>query len=131
MSFVVPQGVLLAAVPQAVNVDVNLTFVVEGVLFLALTFILKPLLFDPLLKLFEEREKRTEGTKALARQLDEKSSAALATIEAAMAKSREAAGAERETARRGRASRARDSRTGACGDRQDRRRWKACGPRGG
>ncbi|MGA2450062.1 MAG: ATP synthase F0 subunit B [Polyangiaceae bacterium] len=97
MSFVFPQGALLA--PQAINVDVDLTFVVVGVLFVALTLILKPLLFDPLLKLFEEREKRTEGARAQARQLDERSTAALATIETTMSKAREAAGAERETLR--------------------------------
>jgi F-type H+-transporting ATPase subunit b len=99
MSFVFPQGVLLAAAPQAVNVDVDLTFVVDGILFLALTLILKPLLFDPLLKLFEEREKRNEGAKAQARQLDESSTAALATIDAAMSKARESAGVEREKLR--------------------------------
>jgi F-type H+-transporting ATPase subunit b len=99
MSFVFPQGVLLAAAPQAVNVDVDLTFVVQGVLFIALTLILKPLLFDPLLRLFEEREKRTEGAKALARQLDDRSAMALATIDAAMSKAREAAGGEREKLR--------------------------------
>jgi F-type H+-transporting ATPase subunit b len=99
MSFGFPQGVLLAAAPQAVNVDVDLTFVVDGILFLALTIILKPLLFDPLLKLFEEREKRTEGARALAKQLDDRSTAALSTIEAAMSKARESAGGEREKLR--------------------------------
>jgi F-type H+-transporting ATPase subunit b len=99
MSFVSSQGVLLVAAPQAVNVDVDLTFIVQGIFFIALTLILKPLLFDPLLKLFEEREKRTEGAKLEARQLDEKAAAALSRFEVAMGKAREAAGAEREKLR--------------------------------
>jgi F-type H+-transporting ATPase subunit b len=94
-----PPGVLLAAAPQAINVDVDLTFVVQLVLFVLLTLILKPVLFDPLLELFEEREKRIEGAKLQARHIDEKSATALAKYEAEMAKARAAANAEREKIR--------------------------------
>ena len=45
-------------------------------LFLILLIVLKPLLFDPLLQLFEEREKRIEGAKLTARRIDEESATA-------------------------------------------------------
>jgi F-type H+-transporting ATPase subunit b len=85
--------------PQAINVDVDLTFAVQLVLFVGLTLILKPVLFDPMLKLFEEREKRIDGAKIQARKIDEKSATALAQYEAEMAKARAAAGAERDKIR--------------------------------
>ncbi len=97
-----PERMLLASLavaPQAINVDVDLTFVVQTVLFIGLTLILKPVLFDPMLKLFEEREKRIDGAKLQARRIDEKSSTALARYEAEMAKARAAAGTEREKIR--------------------------------
>lgn len=92
---------LLAAgtAPQAINVDVDLTFLVQVVLFVGLMLVLKPVLFDPMLRLFEEREKRIDGAKAQARKIDDKSATALATYEAEMAKARAAANAERDTIR--------------------------------
>jgi F-type H+-transporting ATPase subunit b len=93
-------GLLAAGVaPQAINVDVDLTFVVELVLFVALTLVLKPILFDPMLKLFEEREKRIDGAKVQARRIDERSATALATYEAEMAKARAAATVDRDKIR--------------------------------
>jgi F-type H+-transporting ATPase subunit b len=89
----------LGVAPQAITVDVDLTFVVQTVLFIALTLVLKPLLFDPMLKLFEEREKRIDGAKIQARKIDEKSATALAEYEAQMAKARATAGAERDKIR--------------------------------
>jgi F-type H+-transporting ATPase subunit b len=82
-----------------VNVDLDLTVFLQAGLFVVLLLILKPLLFDPLLKLFEEREKRIEGARAQARRIDEKSAGALATYEAAMAKARAEANAERDKLR--------------------------------
>jgi F-type H+-transporting ATPase subunit b len=93
-------GLLAAAVaPPAINVDVDLTFVVQLVLFVGLTLVLKPVLFDPMLRLFEERERRIDGAKVQARKMDDKSATALATYEGAMAKARVAAVAEREKIR--------------------------------
>ena len=93
-------GLLAAGVaPQAINVDVDLTFVVQVVLFVALTLVLKPLLFDPMLKLFEERERRIDGAKLQARRIDEKSATALGKYEGEMAKARAEAGAERDRIR--------------------------------
>ena len=54
-------GVALAAAPQAINVDFDATFLVQLILFVALTLVLKPLLFDPMLKLFEQREHLIDG----------------------------------------------------------------------
>jgi F-type H+-transporting ATPase subunit b len=88
-----------AHAPQAIAVDFDATFIVQLVLFVGLTVFLKPLLFDPILKLFEERERRIDGAKLQARKIDEKSSAALAQYEGAMAKARASAGADRERLR--------------------------------
>lgn len=85
--------------PQAISVDFDATFLVQIVLFVGLTLVLKPMLFDPMLKLFEEREKRTDGAKLQARKVDEKSATALATYDAEMTKARAAANAERDKMR--------------------------------
>jgi F-type H+-transporting ATPase subunit b len=85
--------------PQAISVDFDSTVVVQVVLLVALTWALKPILFDPMLKLFEEREKQTDGVRLAARRIDEKSATALATYDAEMAKARVAANAEREAQR--------------------------------
>ena len=92
---------LLAAVaaPQAITVDLDLSFVVQIVLFVALMAVLKPVLFDPMLKLFEEREKRIDGAKVQARKIDERSATALDQYEAAMARARATANAERDKIR--------------------------------
>jgi F-type H+-transporting ATPase subunit b len=82
-----------------VDVDLDLTVFVQAGLFVLLLLILKPLLFDPMLKLFEEREKRIEGARVQARKIDEKSTGALATYEAAMTKARAEANAERDKLR--------------------------------
>jgi F-type H+-transporting ATPase subunit b len=87
------------AAPQAISVDFDATFVVQVVLFVALTLFLKPVLFDPMLKLFEERERRIDGAKLQARKIDEKSANAAAKYEAEMAKARAAAGAVRDKIR--------------------------------
>lgn len=83
----------------AVNVDLDASLVVQIGLFILLLVILKPLLFDPLLKLFEEREKRIEGTRREASKEDERSAKALAKYEGILAKAREAGGLERDQIR--------------------------------
>jgi F-type H+-transporting ATPase subunit b len=92
---------LLAALatPSAINVDFDWTFLVQLVLFSALTLFLKPVLFDPMLKLFEERERRIDGAKLQARKIDEKSATAAAKYDAEMAKARAAAGTARDVIR--------------------------------
>ncbi len=83
----------------AVNVDLDLSLFVYLGLFLVLLLVLKPTLFDPMMKLFEEREKRIEGTRRKASKEDERSAEALAKYEAVLAKAREAGNAERDTTR--------------------------------
>jgi F-type H+-transporting ATPase subunit b len=83
----------------AVNVDLDASLVVQIVLFLVLLVALKPLLFDPMLKLFEEREKRIEGTRREATKEDQRSAKALAKYEAVLGKAREAGGVERDALR--------------------------------
>jgi F-type H+-transporting ATPase subunit b len=84
---------------SAVNVDVDATLFVQLALFVVLLLVLKPLLFDPMMKLFEEREKRIEGTRHKASKVDEKSAKALAEYEQICAAAREAGGAERDKIR--------------------------------
>jgi F-type H+-transporting ATPase subunit b len=82
-----------------VNVDLDASFVVQIVLFVVLLLVLKPLLFDPMMRLFEEREERIDRTIEKARKTDEASAKALAKYEAILAKAREAGSAERDQIR--------------------------------
>jgi F-type H+-transporting ATPase subunit b len=88
-----------AAAEGGVEVDFDFTVLFMVGLFLILWLALKPLLFDPMLKLFEERERRIDGAKLLARKIDQKSASALTEYEEAMTKGRTAANAEREKIR--------------------------------
>lgn len=85
-----------AAEGGGVNVDLDASLLVQVGLFVLLLLILKPLLFDPMLKLFEEREKRIEGTRRKAQKLDEESAEAATKREAILAKARDAGSAERD-----------------------------------
>lgn len=82
-----------------INVDFDLSFVAQIVLFTFFVVLLKPLLFDPLMKVFEEREKRTEGAKADAREMDKQAADLLTRYEAEIEKIRREAGREREELR--------------------------------
>lgn len=82
-----------------VNVDFDLTFLAQFVLFTMFIIVIKPLLFDPLLRVFEERERRTEGAKKQARTMDEKAGELLTRYEAELDKVRREAGQERERLR--------------------------------
>ncbi len=85
-----------AAAERSVVVDLDITVVGQIVLFLVLLAILKPVLFDPMLKLFEEREKRIDGAKLQARKMDEASAGALSKYETEMQRARASGNAERE-----------------------------------
>jgi F-type H+-transporting ATPase subunit b len=88
-----------AAAGGGVVVDLDITLVGQIVLLLALLAILKPLLFEPMIKLFEEREKRIDGAKVQARRLDEASAGALTKYETEMQRARAAGNLEREKLR--------------------------------
>jgi F-type H+-transporting ATPase subunit b len=79
-----------------VNVDFDYSFLVQLVLFGAFIVLLKPIVFDPMLRLFEERERRTEGVRKRAREMDEKAAAFFQKYEAAMETVRREAAQERE-----------------------------------
>lgn len=69
-----PMSELFASVLVAsggVSVDVDLSVLAQLVMFTGFIVLMKPLIFDPLLRLFEERERRTAGAVADARKMDE------------------------------------------------------------
>ncbi len=99
MSVVADSGRAFALAEGGVTVDLDLTLFVQLGFFLVLLFVLKPALFDPMMRLFEEREKRIEGTRHRATKEDERSAQALAKYEAILAKAREAGSAERDALR--------------------------------
>jgi len=82
-----------------VNLDFDGTVLVQVAFILILWAVLKPLLFDPLLKLYEEREKRIEGTKRRARRIDLESAEAKADYDDQMNKARAEGAAIREKLR--------------------------------
>jgi F-type H+-transporting ATPase subunit b len=82
-----------------VDVDVNWTFVVQMALFVVLFLALKPLLFDPMLKLFEEREKRIEGAKNEAREMYREADEKIAKYEEELVGVKRSAGEERDKLR--------------------------------
>lgn len=84
---------------QDVTVDFDMTFLAQFVLFTMFIIVFKPLLFDPLLRVFEERERRTEGAKKEAREMDERAGELLTKYEAELEKVRRTAGVERERLR--------------------------------
>jgi F-type H+-transporting ATPase subunit b len=82
-----------------VNVDFDLTFLAQFLLFSMFIVVIKPILFDPLLRVFEERERRTEGAKKKAREMDERAGELLTRYEAALETVRREASHERERLR--------------------------------
>ena len=88
----------------AIAVDFDLTFLAQLALFTTFIVVLKPLLFDPLLRVFEERERLTDGAKVKAREMDEEAGKLLTRYEAELDKIRQEAGVERERLRREAAS---------------------------
>jgi len=85
---------------SAINVDFDPTFLAQFVLFTMFVLVLRPLLFDPLLRVFEEREKRTGGAKHHAREMDAKAGELLTRYEAELDKVRREANLEREKLRK-------------------------------
>jgi len=82
-----------------VILDFDMTFLVQMVIFAAFVIVMKPLLFDPLMKLFEERERRTEGAKLLARRMDERAGQLLRRYETELDTVRRSAAEERDKLR--------------------------------
>jgi F-type H+-transporting ATPase subunit b len=99
LGFGAQQGASLASSGGAVNIDFDLTFLGQMVVFAALIVALKPLLFDPVLKLFEEREKRTDGAKTAAREMQEKAGQLLRKYETELEQVHRVAAEERDRIR--------------------------------
>jgi len=81
------------------SVDFDLTFLAQLVLFTTFIIVLRPLLFDPLLRVFEERERRTDGAKKDARRMDAEAGELATRYEAELDKVRRQASVERERLR--------------------------------
>jgi F-type H+-transporting ATPase subunit b len=79
----------------AVTIDLDVTIVAQIVLFL----ILKPLLFTPMVRLFEEREKRIDGAKADAKAMYAEADAKMAQYESELTKVKQTAGEDRDKLR--------------------------------
>ncbi len=90
-------GVMSSA--GGVNFDFDRTFLIQMVLFMGLIMVLKPLLFDPVLRIFEQRELRTEGARAEARRMQEEAGELLRHYEQDLERINQAAAAERERLR--------------------------------
>jgi F-type H+-transporting ATPase subunit b len=91
--------ILAAAGGGGVAIDFDRTVVLQMALFALLVVVLKPLLFDPMLRVFEERERRTEGARAEARRMQERAGELLRKYEAELERIQRAAAAEREQLR--------------------------------
>src|SRR6186713_1654026 len=93
-------GPPLANLPLAnVSIDLNKTVLLQMVIFAVLIVVLKPLLFDPILKIFALREERTEGARERARKLQLKAGDLLTRYEKELERINQAAAAERDKAR--------------------------------
>jgi F-type H+-transporting ATPase subunit b len=84
---------------SAIELEITAVFLAQFVLFGLFISLLKPLLFDPLIRVFEERERRIDGAKKKARDMDAKAGALQQRYEAEHAKVRREAGVERERLR--------------------------------
>lgn len=96
VSFSVSAG---GAAAGGVNLDFDATLFVQVGFIIVLWLVLKPVLFDPMLKLFEEREKRIEGAIKRARKIDEESADAMTSYNEQLAKARAEGAVEREKLR--------------------------------
>lgn len=91
---------LLAGAAGGVEVDVNFTLVLmQLAVVTVLMLVLKPVLFEPLLALFEEREKRIEGARLEARKMDDQAAEMLRKYEGEIEKVTRLAGEERDKVR--------------------------------
>ena len=90
---------VVSSAAGGVNLDFDATLFVQVGFIIVLWLVLKPVLFDPMLKLFAEREKRIEGAKLKARRIDEESAEAMSKYNEQVAKARTEGATEREKLR--------------------------------
>lgn len=89
----------LVAMSGGVTLDFDNTVILQAALFTALLLILKPLLFDPMLRIFALREERTDGARATARELQERAGDLLGQYERELARVSQVAAEERDKLR--------------------------------
>jgi F-type H+-transporting ATPase subunit b len=94
-----PGSRFLAMSGGPIDLDFNNIVVFQIVIFVFLIVVLKPLLFDPMLKVFGLREERTEGARDTARELEEQAGELLTRYEAELTRVSQAAAAERDRLR--------------------------------
>jgi F-type H+-transporting ATPase subunit b len=92
-------GSVTMAMAGGVPLDFDRTVLLQILVFAVLIVVLKPLLFDPMLKVFSLREERTEGAKATARELQEKAGELLKRYEKELVRVQEVAANERDLLR--------------------------------
>lgn len=90
---------LLERAHSAGLVDVDVTAIVQFLFFLTLVLVLPKLIFEPLLKRFDQRSARTEGARAEARRMLKEADEQVVVFERAMADEKQRAMAERAAAR--------------------------------
>ena len=90
---------MLAMSGSPIDLDFNNVVVFQAVIFVFLIVVLKPLLFDPMLKVFGLREERTEGARDTARELEEQAGELLTRYEAELTRVNQAAAEERDRLR--------------------------------
>jgi F-type H+-transporting ATPase subunit b len=94
-----PGARMLAMSGSPIDLDFNNVVVFQAVIFVFLIVVLKPLLFDPMLKVFGLREARTEGARETARELEEQAGELLTRYEAELTRVNQAAAEERDRLR--------------------------------
>ena len=99
LNFSLPGAHLLAMSGSPIDLDFNNVVVFQAVIFVFLIVVLKPLLFDPMLKVFGLREERTEGARETARELEERAGELLTRYEAELTRVNQAAAEERDRLR--------------------------------
>jgi len=83
----------------AVVIDLDKSVLLQMVIFAVLIVVLKPLLFDPVLRVFTLREERTEGERKQARKLQVRAGELLEQYEQELARVQRTAAEERERLR--------------------------------
>jgi len=81
-------------------VDIDATVVMQAVLFLLSFLVLRGLVFKPLLRVIDERRRRTQGLREEARALEAEAEARLKALQHAAASTKAETAAERERLRR-------------------------------
>jgi F-type H+-transporting ATPase subunit b len=93
------EGATRTVAGGGVPLDFDRSVLLQIIVFAVLIVVLKPLLFDPVLKVFALREERTEGARATARELQEKAGELLRRYEKELERVQQVAAEERELLR--------------------------------